>query len=287
MISSVHLSPTRSSARASGDHWLYGCRLGGGTEGIVRRPYTARRSVRGISALTFVDGWTDVDFAQDSPRRRRSSGRWATSSPSPTTAAPRVAGDGRDAASRAPRARRSLRPQLAVHVPRGRARRPAVPGPRVEAGARGGPAGRRPLDARRRRGARARARPAARLAGRPRRRRPSGPRCASPSLAAERGRGRAVRPRRHAAWRSAAASSSTTPRCSPRPPPPRTSASRTACRPPATSAATARWRRPRAGCSPRAPTACPALRVGRLLFAGEDRIGEAHAAAQAPALRAG
>jgi 2-hydroxychromene-2-carboxylate isomerase len=31
----------------------------------------------------------------------------------------------------------------------------------------------------------------------------------------------------------------------------------------------------------------PALRVGRLLFAGEDRMGEAHAAAQAPALRAG
>ena len=31
----------------------------------------------------------------------------------------------------------------------------------------------------------------------------------------------------------------------------------------------------------------PALRVGRLLFAGEDRTGEAHAAAQAPALRAG
>jgi 2-hydroxychromene-2-carboxylate isomerase len=31
----------------------------------------------------------------------------------------------------------------------------------------------------------------------------------------------------------------------------------------------------------------PALRIGRLLFAGEDRMGEAHAAAQAPALRAG
>ena len=31
----------------------------------------------------------------------------------------------------------------------------------------------------------------------------------------------------------------------------------------------------------------PALRVGRLLFAGEDRVGEAQAAAQAPALRAG
>ena len=31
----------------------------------------------------------------------------------------------------------------------------------------------------------------------------------------------------------------------------------------------------------------PALRVGRLLFAGEDRMSEAHAAAQAPALRAG
>src|SRR3954453_9029384 len=27
---SVHLSPTRSSARVSGDHWSYGCRLGGG-----------------------------------------------------------------------------------------------------------------------------------------------------------------------------------------------------------------------------------------------------------------
>lgn len=31
----------------------------------------------------------------------------------------------------------------------------------------------------------------------------------------------------------------------------------------------------------------PALRVGRVLFPGEDRTGEAHAAAQAPALRAG
>ena len=35
MISSVHLSPTRSSARASGDHWSYGWRLGGGTGGMV------------------------------------------------------------------------------------------------------------------------------------------------------------------------------------------------------------------------------------------------------------
>src|SRR5215212_5612827 len=34
MISSVHLSPTRSSARASGDHWSYGCRLGGGGPGM-------------------------------------------------------------------------------------------------------------------------------------------------------------------------------------------------------------------------------------------------------------
>ena len=31
----------------------------------------------------------------------------------------------------------------------------------------------------------------------------------------------------------------------------------------------------------------PALRVGRVLFAGEDRLSEAHHAAQAPALRAG
>ncbi|MFP5379146.1 MAG: type IV secretory system conjugative DNA transfer family protein, partial [Vicinamibacteria bacterium] len=31
----------------------------------------------------------------------------------------------------------------------------------------------------------------------------------------------------------------------------------------------------------------PALRVGRVLFAGEDRMSDAHAAAQAPALRAG
>jgi 2-hydroxychromene-2-carboxylate isomerase len=31
----------------------------------------------------------------------------------------------------------------------------------------------------------------------------------------------------------------------------------------------------------------PALRVGRVLFAGEDRMSEAVAAAQAPALRAG
>src|SRR4029450_780242 len=29
-MSSVHLSPTRSNARASGAHWLYGWRLGGG-----------------------------------------------------------------------------------------------------------------------------------------------------------------------------------------------------------------------------------------------------------------
>ena len=35
MISSVHLSPTRSSARASGDHWSYGWRLGGGTGGMM------------------------------------------------------------------------------------------------------------------------------------------------------------------------------------------------------------------------------------------------------------
>jgi 2-hydroxychromene-2-carboxylate isomerase len=34
-MSSVHLSPTRSSARASGDHWLYGWRLGGGTVGML------------------------------------------------------------------------------------------------------------------------------------------------------------------------------------------------------------------------------------------------------------
>src|SRR5687767_13064288 len=34
MMSSVHLSPTRSRARASGDHWSYGCRLGGGGPGI-------------------------------------------------------------------------------------------------------------------------------------------------------------------------------------------------------------------------------------------------------------
>src|SRR5687767_5155715 len=33
MISSVHLSPTRSRARASGAHWSYGWRLGGGTGG--------------------------------------------------------------------------------------------------------------------------------------------------------------------------------------------------------------------------------------------------------------
>ena len=35
MISSVHLSPTRSSARASGDHWSYGWRLGGGVVGMA------------------------------------------------------------------------------------------------------------------------------------------------------------------------------------------------------------------------------------------------------------
>src|SRR4051812_37346121 len=33
-MSSVHLSPTRSSARASGDHWSYGCRFGEGTAGM-------------------------------------------------------------------------------------------------------------------------------------------------------------------------------------------------------------------------------------------------------------
>src|SRR5947209_3752852 len=37
-INSVHLSPTRSSARVSGDHWSYGCRFGGGKE-AMRTPF--------------------------------------------------------------------------------------------------------------------------------------------------------------------------------------------------------------------------------------------------------
>src|SRR5436309_5817669 len=42
-IRSVHLSPTRSSARASGDHWSYGCRLGGGTGGMACLLTNSRR----------------------------------------------------------------------------------------------------------------------------------------------------------------------------------------------------------------------------------------------------
>src|SRR3954469_25669246 len=46
-ISRVHLSPTRSSARASGDHWSYGCRLGGCWPGIGVPPWsTGRRGDR-------------------------------------------------------------------------------------------------------------------------------------------------------------------------------------------------------------------------------------------------
>src|ERR1700758_1260322 len=37
-INRVHLSPTRSSARASGDHWSYGWRFGGGTCGMEQPP---------------------------------------------------------------------------------------------------------------------------------------------------------------------------------------------------------------------------------------------------------
>src|SRR5271167_699047 len=65
-ISRVHLSPTRSSARASGDHWSYGWRLGGGTWEIGASRWTdllprssltqsqggatgARANVRGLS----------------------------------------------------------------------------------------------------------------------------------------------------------------------------------------------------------------------------------------------
>src|SRR3954447_20769461 len=63
MINSVHLSPTRSRARASGDHWSYGWRLGGGTGGIggsltrcleVRAEYSVQRSEVG-----------DIDISAD------------------------------------------------------------------------------------------------------------------------------------------------------------------------------------------------------------------------------
>src|SRR5690242_8042879 len=57
MINSVHLSPTRSSARASGDHWSYGWRFGGGTGGkaylsVLTRPegQTGRRIAAGAAA---------------------------------------------------------------------------------------------------------------------------------------------------------------------------------------------------------------------------------------------
>ena len=46
-MSSVHLSPTRSRARASGDHWSYGWRLGGGTGGMVVPPLRIRRALAG------------------------------------------------------------------------------------------------------------------------------------------------------------------------------------------------------------------------------------------------
>ena len=102
-------------------------------------------------------------------------------------------------------------------------------------------------------------------------------RCASPrwppSAAAPR---RSCSPRR--AWRSAAASTSTTPRSSPRPRPRPGSACATRSSPPATRAATGRSRRPGAALLAAGATCLPALRVGRLLFCGEDRLHEAAAA---------
>src|SRR5205807_9124255 len=53
-ISKVHLSPTRSSARASGDHWSYGCRFGGGTCGIEIPPYSMDGSYQPTSSITDV-----------------------------------------------------------------------------------------------------------------------------------------------------------------------------------------------------------------------------------------
>src|SRR5579859_7340352 len=52
-INSVHLSPTRSSARASGDHWSYGCRFGGGTCGIG-------------ASLGVLPGWESVSHPDTS-----------------------------------------------------------------------------------------------------------------------------------------------------------------------------------------------------------------------------
>ena len=71
---------------------------------------------------------------------------------------------------------------------------------------------------------------------------------------------RAAAPRsrsRPAGSRSAAASTSTIPRSSPRRPPPPASGSTAACRRSASCAATARSRRPGAGCCRRARTGCP------------------------------
>ena len=51
-MSSVHLSPTRSSARASGHHWSYGWRLMGGTAEISDPPWADDRSLSPMTVLT-------------------------------------------------------------------------------------------------------------------------------------------------------------------------------------------------------------------------------------------
>ena len=75
--------------------------------------------------------------------------------------------------------------------------------------------------------------------------------------------------------RSAAGSTSTIPRSSPRRPPPRASCSTTACARRATRAATARSRPPGRALLAAGADRLPALRVGRALYWGERRVGEA------------
>src|SRR5215213_7535633 len=64
MMSNVHLSPTRSSARASGAHWSYGWRLGGGTggkiylSGLTRTWQIAVRSTIAASTALSLIFWT-------------------------------------------------------------------------------------------------------------------------------------------------------------------------------------------------------------------------------------
>ena len=191
------------------------------------------------------------------------------------------------------RARALLRPRVPVHVSGGRAGRA-----RVRA---------RHLDRRRRRrrcsGAASRTTPSGAdrvRAAAERARRAAAPAARLARALPARGAGRDARgartpPSRAAAarscWppagsRSRAASTSTTPRSWPRPRPPRASRSTTACTPRATSAATARRRRVGRRLLAAGADRLPALRVGRSLFWGEQRVGAAAASVRqaSPAL---